>query len=189
MSKYTDWGMIHGEGEIVCECDNCGNEERIVNLVQDEDFTAVFENTEKATLTVHKVDSVTKDPLKNAKFEVYKAVNGSLSGEVVKVGEYTSDSSGQFKVQHADTGWYRIVEKQAPAGYERKTESLEVFLKAGEDKEITFENSPQSAIIIRKAAVTNAAPLIHLFWLTKRFIFILLPIIFTADHGAEHVYG
>lgn len=127
-----------------------GNEERIVNLVQDEDFTAVFENKEKATLTVHKVDSVTKDPLKNARFEVYKAVNGSLSGEVVKVGEYTSDASGQFKVQHADTGWYRIIEKQAPAGYERKTESLEVFLKAGEDKEITFENSPQSAIIIRK---------------------------------------
>lgn len=127
-----------------------GNEERIVNLVADEDFTAVFENTEKVTLTVHKVDSVTKDPLKNARFEVYKAVNGSLSGEVVKVGEYTSDVSGQFKVQHADTGWYRIIEKQAPAGYERKTESIEVFLRAGEDKEITFENSPQSAIIIRK---------------------------------------
>ena len=125
-------------------------EERIVNLVADEDFTAVFENTEKATLTVHKVDSVTKDSLKNARFEVYKAVNGSLNGEVVKVGEYTSDSNGQFKVQHADTGWYRIIEKQAPAGYERKTESLEVFLKAGEDKEITFENSPQSAIIIKK---------------------------------------
>lgn len=29
MSKYTDWGMIHGEGEIVCECDNCGSEERV----------------------------------------------------------------------------------------------------------------------------------------------------------------
>lgn len=29
MSKYTDWGMIHGEGEIVCECDCCGSEERI----------------------------------------------------------------------------------------------------------------------------------------------------------------
>ena len=30
MSKYTDWGMIHGEGEIVCECDNCDYEERII---------------------------------------------------------------------------------------------------------------------------------------------------------------
>lgn len=29
MSKYVDWGMIHGEGEIVCECDGCGYEERI----------------------------------------------------------------------------------------------------------------------------------------------------------------
>ena len=29
MSKYTDWSAIHGEGEVVCECDNCGYEERI----------------------------------------------------------------------------------------------------------------------------------------------------------------
>ena len=29
MSKYTNWGVIHGEGEIVCECDNCDYEERI----------------------------------------------------------------------------------------------------------------------------------------------------------------
>lgn len=87
-----------------------------------------------------------------------KAVNGSLSGEVVKVGEYISDSNGQFQLQQADSGWYRIIEKQAPTGYERKTESMEVFLKAGEDKEITFENSPQSAIIIKKIdAETGAA--------------------------------
>ena len=135
-----------------------GNEERVVNLVAGQDFTAVFENTKKATLTVHKVDSITKEPLKNARFEVLKAVNGSLSGEVVKVGEYTSDSNGQFQLQQADSGWYRIIEKQAPAGYERKTESMEVFLKAGEDKEIIFENSPQSAIIIKKIdAETGAA--------------------------------
>ena len=96
--------------------------------------------------------------MKNARFEVLKAVNGSLSGEVVKVGEYTSDSNGQFQLQQADSGWYRIIEKQAPAGYERKTESMEVFLKAGEDKEIIFENSPQSAIIIKKIdAETGAA--------------------------------
>ena len=127
-----------------------GAEERIVNLVADQDFTAVFENTEKATLTVHKVDSVTKDPLQNARFEVFRSVNGSLAGEVVKVGEYTSDRNGQFVLDHVDTGWYRIVEKQAPSGYERKTESIDVFLKAGEDKEITLENSPMSAIIIKK---------------------------------------
>ena len=127
-----------------------GQETRIVNLVADEDFKAVFENTEKATLTVNKIDSITKEPLKNARFEVYRAVNGSSGGETVKVGEYTSDANGQFQVSHADTGWYRILEKQAPAGYERKAEALEVFLKAGEDKEITFENSPQSAIIIKK---------------------------------------
>lgn len=136
-----------------------GQETRIVNLVADEDFKAVFENTEKATLTVNKIDSITKEPLKNARFEVYRAVNGSSSGETVKVGEYTSDANGQFQVSHTDTGWYRILEKQAPAGYERKAEALEVFLKTGEDKEITFENSPQSAIIIKKVDRETGAAL------------------------------
>ena len=27
MSKEIEWGIIHGEGEIVCECDNCGEQE------------------------------------------------------------------------------------------------------------------------------------------------------------------
>lgn len=124
--------------------------ERIIDLVEGEDFTAKFEDTKKPTLTVHKVDSITKDPLKNAQFEVYRAVNGSLDGETVMVGSFTSDASGIFKLENAEPGWYRIVEKQAPSGYERKTESIDVFLKAGEDKEITFENAPMSAIIIKK---------------------------------------
>jgi hypothetical protein len=25
MSKEVEWGDIHGEGEIVCNCDECGN--------------------------------------------------------------------------------------------------------------------------------------------------------------------
>ena len=27
MSKYVDWGLIHGEGDIICNCDNCDCEE------------------------------------------------------------------------------------------------------------------------------------------------------------------
>lgn len=29
MSKDIDWGLIHGEGEIVCTCDQCGREHRV----------------------------------------------------------------------------------------------------------------------------------------------------------------
>lgn len=28
MSKEIDWGFIHGDGEIVCVCDQCGEELR-----------------------------------------------------------------------------------------------------------------------------------------------------------------
>jgi len=29
MSKEVEWSRIHGEGEIVCTCDQCYDEERI----------------------------------------------------------------------------------------------------------------------------------------------------------------
>lgn len=29
MSKEVDWSFIHGAGDIVCTCDQCGEEERI----------------------------------------------------------------------------------------------------------------------------------------------------------------
>lgn len=28
MSKEIDWSEIHGEGDVVCTCDNCGHQER-----------------------------------------------------------------------------------------------------------------------------------------------------------------
>lgn len=133
-------------------------EERIITLKEGEDFTAKFENIKKPSLIVHKVDSITKEPLQYARFSVYRAVNDTIDGETVKVGEFTSDINGEFKLSYAEPGWYRIVEDESPSGYERKQESLDVFLKAGEDKEITFENSPKSAIIIKKIdAETGAA--------------------------------
>ena len=27
MSKEIEWGLIHGEGDIVCSCDNCDTQE------------------------------------------------------------------------------------------------------------------------------------------------------------------
>lgn len=29
MSKEIEWGMIHGEGTIVCTCDQCGKEHEV----------------------------------------------------------------------------------------------------------------------------------------------------------------
>ena len=29
MSKEVEWGEIHGDGEIVCTCDECGEDARI----------------------------------------------------------------------------------------------------------------------------------------------------------------
>jgi len=126
-------------------------EERIITLKEGEDFTARFENTKKPTLTVHKVDSITKDPLAGAEFLVSKAQNGSLNGGVIEVGKYYSDANGKFVLECVDSGWYRILETHPASGYrEEKNYYQDVFLQAGVDKEITFENTPKNAIIIRK---------------------------------------
>lgn len=37
MSKEVEWGVIHGEGDIVCTCDHCEGEERI-EFIEGPDF-------------------------------------------------------------------------------------------------------------------------------------------------------
>lgn len=32
MSKEVDWGVLHGEGSILCTCDNCGAEENVADF-------------------------------------------------------------------------------------------------------------------------------------------------------------
>lgn len=122
-----------------------------VTMEPDKDVTLTFSNAELPTLIVHKVDSITKDVLPGAEFLVTKAKNGSLNGGVVEVGKFYSDANGQFKLEHVEPGWYRILETHPASGYREETNYYQdVFLQAGEDKEITFENTPKNAIIIRK---------------------------------------
>lgn len=126
-------------------------QERIITLKEGEDFVAKFENIRKPSIMIHKVDSVTKDPLKGAKFKISKAVNDSLDGEIKEIGTYVTDEKGQFTLNYAEPGWYRFEEIQAPAGYIIKGPvKQDIFLTAGEDKELTFENTPKSAIVIKK---------------------------------------
>lgn len=44
MSKEVDWGVIHGEGDIVCTCDECGNE----HLVPFEDQQVDYREAQRA---------------------------------------------------------------------------------------------------------------------------------------------
>ncbi|MDO4269544.1 MAG: SpaA isopeptide-forming pilin-related protein [Eubacteriales bacterium] len=119
-----------------------------------------FQNYPKPGLTVNKVDSITGDPIKGAKFHVTYASNDTFSGEINDLGYYYSDENGQFSISKLQDGWYRVEEVEPASGYAIKDPAIqECYIKAGTQKTLTFENTPLSAIVIKKVDADTGAPL------------------------------
>ena len=124
---------------------------QLVTLYPNRDHTVYFENHQKPSLTVNKICSVTGEPLKGAKFHVTYASNDTESGEINDLGYFYSDADGQFKLSNLKDGWYKITEVESVPGYRIKDPAVqEVFVKAGESKTVTFENTPLSALVVFK---------------------------------------
>ena len=124
---------------------------QLVTLYPNRDHTVYFENHQKPSLTVNKICSVTGEPLKGAKFHVTYASNDTESGEITDLGYFYSDADGQFKLSNLKDGWYKITEVESVPGYRIKDPAAqEVFVKAGESKTVTFENTPLSALVVFK---------------------------------------
>ena len=62
------------------------NEPQTITLVPNKTGTVRFRNYPKPTLTIDKVDSITKDPIKGAKFHITYASNNSFTGELNDLG-------------------------------------------------------------------------------------------------------
>ena len=135
---------------------------QLVTLYPNRDHTVYFENHQKPSLTVKKVDSVTGDPLQGAKFQVIYASNSTDSGEINDLGIFYTDENGQFQISGLRDGWYKISELEPPTGYSITEATQEVYIKSGTSKVLTFENIPLSALVVWKydsvtgEAVSNA---------------------------------
>ena len=81
---------------------------QLATLYPNRDHTVYFENHQKPSLTVKKVDSVTGDPLQGAKFQVIYASNSTDSGEINDLGTFYTDEMGQFQIIGLRDGWYKI---------------------------------------------------------------------------------
>ena len=122
-----------------------------VALKPGETSTVTFFNALKPSLEIRKVDSVTGDPVKGAKFQIWYASNHTDTGELNDLGTYYTDESGKIILPEVKDGWYKVTELEAPHGYSIKEPATqECFIAGGESKVLTFENTPLSAIIIRK---------------------------------------
>lgn len=141
-----------------------------VALKAGETSTVTFFNALKPTLEIRKVDSVTGDSVKGAKFQIWYASNHTDSGELNDLGTYYTDESGKIILPEVKDGWYKVTELEAPHGYSIKEPATqECFISGGESKVLTFENTPLSAIIIRKVDSESGQPL-EGAWFRIRFL-------------------
>ena len=131
-----------------------------VALKPGETSTVTFFNALKPSLEIRKLDSVTGDPVEGAKFQIWYASNHTDSGELNDLGVYYTDESGKIILPEVKDGWYKVTELEAPHGYSIKEPATqECFIAGGESKVLTFENTPLSAIIIRKVDSESGQPL------------------------------
>ena len=131
-----------------------------VALKPGETSTVTFFNALKPSLEIRKVDSVTGNPVKGAKFQIWYASNHTDTGELNDLGTYFSDASGKIILPEIKDGWYKVTELEPASGYAIKEPATqECFISGGESKVLTFENTPLSAIIIRKVDSESGQPL------------------------------
>lgn len=120
-----------------------------------------FTNRAKAGLQILKVDSVTKQGLKDVKFKVSK-INGEL------IGTYTTDASGMIYLSSLNEGWYIVQEISTINGYKIDTTPRNVEVKSNVATVVEFENTPYSTLIVEKIDSVTTKPIAGVkFHITK----------------------
>ena len=122
--------------------------------------TVRFFNAVKPSLTVIKRNSITKDPLENAKFHIYYASDNTETGEINDLGTYYTDSSGRIVLTNINRGWYKVVEEESPTGFSIQDDGVyEFYLEAGVSRELVVDNTPLSALVVYKYDSATKLPL------------------------------
>lgn len=120
-------------------------------------------NLKKPEITVKKVDSIVGGGVEGAKFEIFYAGTGgtgSPAGTYESLGTKYTDANGIIHLDHLKEGWYRFTEVEAPAGYQLDEPSTqEIYLKGDDNAELTFKDTPLSAIIVMKKDGVNGKAL------------------------------
>ena len=113
--------------------------------------TVTFFNAVKPSLTILKRNSVTGDPLYNAKFHIYYGSDNTTTGEINDLGVFTTASDGKITLTDVNRGWYKLVEESAPKGFGIQGSGVtEFYLEANTSKTVTVDNVPHSALVVYK---------------------------------------
>ena len=124
---------------------------QLITLEPNKLGTVIFENHIQPGITIRKLDSVTGDPIRGARFRVSYGSSHSFTGELRDLGEHLTDENGEIRLTDLEDGWYRVTELEPAAGYALKDPtSQDFFLRGGESRTVTFENAPLSALVVYK---------------------------------------
>ena len=126
---------------------------RTISLEQGKTYTLTIENTKKPGLLIKKVDAQTSKPLAGASFKVTRG-----DGSVVRENA-VSDVDGIVHIPELDTGVYIITEVKAPSGYVIDETPKTVQLRKGQTYEVTFKDTKQSQLVIKKVDEDTRQPL------------------------------
>ncbi len=130
-----------------------------VYLEENKTTTIELSNLRKPDLFIKKVDSITGSPIKGVKFQIWRGSDDTQTGEYNDLGTFYTDENGLIHLVRANTGWYKIQELEPAPGYTIKEPAIqEIYLEAGKDHTVTFENTPKNAIVVEKYdSVTHQA--------------------------------
>jgi uncharacterized surface anchored protein len=106
-------------------------------------FKAEFANSPLGTLLIRVKDSITKEPLQGAKFNV------KLSGGA-DLGEFSTGASGSITLPKIARGSYIITQISAPSGYLVASGAKYQYVNYVETYAVDFENQPKSGLYIVK---------------------------------------
>nr|WP_325258894.1 SpaA isopeptide-forming pilin-related protein [uncultured Oscillibacter sp.] len=165
---YDEQHFTNAEGLIVLEGLNPGaytvqelkpkngwvEDDTVHTIYLEENKTTTIElsNLRKPDLFIKKVDSITGSPIKGVKFQVWRGSNDTKTGEYNDLGVFYTDPQGEIHLERQETGWYKIQELEPAPGYTIKEPAIqEIYLAAGKDHTVTFENTPKNAIVVEKA--------------------------------------
>ena len=133
--------------------------------------TLEFRNQPLGNLIIHKLDSVTKEPLEGVQFKITYADGSYLpdeNGQLSSNGLYWSDSEGQIALSGV-TGTLVVSEVQSIQGYtiDPDTQTQTVVVEPNDTQELYFYNTPLVTLTILKRSSADHQPLAGAEFLVK----------------------